>query len=159
MKRLVAMVLAALVILFTLFAQISIAEEDPVLVHAAELLQENVYLSNKLLNFFANLNANGEDTWFRVNFDWRDGNEGIDVMCSYTERSYALYPVDTLEKTRCLLVFLNHYEEISSMLPDGVELIYRIIEADGTKIDITSNNYKGYLKQYHTALDMEKNYK
>lgn len=151
-RKLISIVL---VILFSLLASASIAEEDPVLIYVADLLQENVHLSNKLFNTYMNLDANGSNTWFRVMLDWRTGNEGISAMCSYTQRSYELYPVDTLEKTRCLLSLLSHYEEISSMLPADVELTYRILEADGNKIDITLNNYKNYLKQYQVALGIE----
>lgn len=151
-RKLISIVL---IMLITLLVSASIAEEDPVLIHVAELFQENVHLSNKLINSYVGLNADGEKSWFRVMIDWRDGNEGITAMCSYTERCYTLYPVDTLEKTRCLLVLLNHYEEINSMLPDGVDLSYQIVEADGSKIDITSNNYKIYLKQYCAALDIK----
>ena len=149
-----ALISVALVILIALLASASIAEEDPVLIHVAELLEENVDISNKY-NHYIGLDANGETSWFIIGFDWREGNEHIVAMSSYTERCYTLYPVDTLEKIRCLLDLLNHFDEINSMLPNGVDLSYEIYEADGSKTYITLENYESYLKQYRLALGIE----
>ena len=52
---------------------------------------------------------------------------------------------------------MNQFEEIEEILPQGCELDFRIWEADGTKIMITSDNYKSYLKKYQKMVTVSNN--
>ena len=155
MKRMFAVIC----LLILMIAPIAKADEDPALVFIVELVQENVNLSNKDFNFYMNISKNSitDPNLYRIDFDWRDGNEAIRVMCNRSARVYNLYPVDTLEKIQCFLFLLNQFEEIEEILPQGCELDFRIWEADGTKIMITSDNYKSYLKKYQKMVTVSNN--
>lgn len=150
-----------LLICLFLLAAISLtyayADEDPGLVYVVDLVQENVNLSGKALNFYSDIDKSAIDNpnRFAIDFYWQDGYESIQIYCFRTARAYTLYPVDTLEKIQCLLFMLNHYEEIKTILPSSTDLEIRIWEADGNKITITDIDYRSYLDKYRAMLELE----
>lgn len=150
-------ILICLFLLAAISLTYAYADEDPVLVYVAELVQENVNLSGKPLNAYLSISKDSikNPNQFSIDFDWRDGDESIRVLCYRTARVYTLYPVDTLEKIHCFLFMLNHYEEIKIMLPSSTDLTINIWEPDGNKISITDVNYRSYLNRCRAMLEFE----
>jgi len=145
----------AIMCLFTLLASpLAYAEEDPVLVYVTELIQEKINVSDKVLSGYMDIAKYSitDSNVFEVAFDWRDGYEEIRILCCRSARLYSLYPVNTLEKIECLLFILSQYNEIKNLLPSEVDFNIEIFEADGSKIRITSSNYKSYIKRFKETL-------
>ena len=126
-------------------------DEDPALVYVAEMIEANGP-TTVLWNSYNDMTGIANPNEFKVDFDWRDGNESVRALCAYTARCYSIYPVNTLEKIRLMLLVLNNFENIKETLPQGVSLSIRIWESDGNQIYITEEDYALYRTMYQEAL-------
>jgi len=156
MKRFFCLFVAIVMMLSSILAfadtsKDSPTDEDPALVYVAEMIEANGP-TTVLWNSYNDMTGIANPNEFKVDFDWRDGNESVRVLCNYTARCYTIYPVNTLEKIRLMLLVLNNFENIKEMLPQGVSLSIRIWESDGNQIYITEEDYALYLTMYQEAL-------
>lgn len=147
-------VLICLLVVFT--TSYAYADEDPVLVEVTNMLQEILDFSNRKIVSYNDMGGVVDRNHFDITFDGRKGNEDVQILCYYTERAFTVYPVNSLERTHCLLYCLNHFEDIRDMLPPTVEFSIFTRENDGSKLYITEDNYQDYLNLYRDALGISK---
>lgn len=157
MKQILATTSLIALLLALMMTSFAYAEEDPAMVWVVEMAKEYAPNRDKFFDAYMDVTGITNPKSFQVVFDWRDGNESIDIMSCYNARVYTLYPATTLEKIHCLLAFLNKFEEIEGRLPQNVELIYKIIEADGNKLFISDENYQMYRLRFQEAIGILEN--
>lgn len=158
MKKKMAFTSLIVILLSIILTPFACAEVDPVMTWVVEMAKEYVPNRNSFFDgVYIDVTGISNPMCFDIEFDWREGNESIRIVSCYEAKVYTLYPATTLEKIQCLFAFLNKYEEISAKLPQGVELSFEIIEADGSKHYINASNYQEFRTQLHEALGVTAN--